>query len=110
MKKVWCFLLAVLFAGRLTACTSNPASTSSESNPPHGESGIQDGTENVQPGESDTGDSTGTEPSSHDSTEDETLKEESEEEDPMKENTFYVHIGAETFSATFAENIGARAL
>lgn len=110
MKKVWCFLLAVLFAGCLTACASNSASTSSESNPPHGESGIQDGTENVQFGESDTGDSTGTEPSSHDSTEDETLKEESEEEDPMKKNTFYVHIGAETFSATFAENIGAQAL
>lgn len=110
MKKVWCFLLAVLLAGCLTACRSNSASTSSESNPPHGESSIQDGTENVQPGESDTGDSTGTEPSSHDSTEDETLKEESEEEDPMKKNTFYVHIGAETFSATFAENIGAQAL
>ena len=110
MLKVWCFLLAVLLAGCLTACRSNSASTSSESNPPHGESSIQDGTENVQPGESDTGDSTGTEPSSHDSTEDETLKEESEEEDPMKKNTFYVHIGAETFSATFAENIGAQAL
>ena len=110
MKKVWCFLLAVLLAGCLTACRSNSASTSSESNPPHGESSIQDGTENVQSGESDTGDSTGTEPSSHDSTEDETLKEESEEEDPMKKNTFYVHIGAETFSATFAENIGAQAL
>ena len=28
----------------------------------------------------------------------------------MKENTFYVHIGSQTFSATFAENVGAQAL
>ena len=92
------FFLTVLFAGCLTACTSNPASTS---NPPSGENNTQDSTVDAH---------ISSEPTSHNSTEEETPKEESEEDTPMKENTFYVHIGAETFSATFAENIGAQAL
>lgn len=40
----------------------------------------------------------------------ETLNEERKENDVMQQNLFYVSVGGETFSATFADNSGAQAL
>ena len=99
MKKIWCFLLAGLFAVCLAACGSNPSSTSASN-----------GSES-----SSVEDSTNTEGASSNADVntpmgDETSNEESEEEVIMEQNTFYVRVGGENFSATFADNSGAQAL
>lgn len=82
MKKIWCFLLAGLLAAGLTACGS---SSSDEVRLPAEENSVKEA-------ETDTS----------------VEEEESEEERIMQQNTFYVTVGEETFSAVFADNSGAQ--
>lgn len=103
MKKIWCFLLAALFAACLAACGSGPSVV--ENNAP-------EVTDHTQQSESDSSASNSSQPSSVEgstNTEDETSKKESEEELIMEQNMFYVSVGGETFSAAFADNSGAQA-
>lgn len=126
MKRIWCFLLTGLLVVCLAACGSNPSSASDTSNPPAVENNAPDVTDDAQLNESDLSASNSSDPSSVEdstntegassntdvdiSTQDETSDEESEEEAIMEQNTFYVSVGGETFSATFADNSGAQAL
>lgn len=113
MKRIWCFLLTGLLVVCLAACGSNLSSA-------------PDVTDDAQLSESDSLASNSSEPSSVEgstnteeesshtdvdiSMQDETSDEESEGEAIMAQNTFYVSVGGETFSATFADNSGAQAL
>lgn len=87
MKKVWCFLLAGLLAVGLTACGSNGSSNSDGNSLSTGDNSTQE-VEDVDTSVN---------------------EEESEEELIMQQNTFYVTVGEETFSAAFADNSGAQA-
>lgn len=126
MKKICCFLLAVLFVTCLVACGSNASSTSDAGNSSTVENNAQEVMDDVQQSESDSSGSNSSEPSSiEDSTntegissdtdvnifkEDEISNEEREEDVIMQQNEFYVSVGGKTFSATFADNSGAQAL
>lgn len=124
MKKIGCFLLAGVFVACLAACGFNRPSASDAGNLSTVGNSAQEVTEDAQLSESDSsihnsnkpssvGDRTNTEGASSDadiSMEDETSNEESGEEAIMQQNTFYVTVGGETFSATFADNAGAQAL
>lgn len=126
MKKICCFLLAVLFGTCLVACGSNASSTSDAGNSSTVENNAQEVMDDAQQSEADSSGSNSSEPSSiEDSTntegissdtdvnifkEDEISNEEREEDVIMQQNAFYVSVGGKTFSATFADNSGAQAL
>lgn len=113
MKRVWCFLLTGLLVVCLAACGPNPSSASDTSNPPTVANNALDATDDAQRNESEPSASNSSEPPSiEDSTnaQDDASNEESEEEAIMEQTTFYVSVGGETFSATFADNSGAQAL
>lgn len=126
MKKICCFLLAVLFGTCLVACGSNASSTSDAGNSSTVENNAQEVMDDAQQSEADSSGSNSSEPSSiEDSTntegissdtdvnifkEDEISNEEREEDVIMQQNAFYVSVGGKTFSATLADNSGAQAL
>ena len=93
MRKRLGFLLAWVFIICLAACASNAPSTSDMENLPASE---------------DSEPSSG--PDADPPLEEENSNEESGEETIMQQSTFYVAVGGETFSATFADNSGAQAL
>lgn len=115
MKKIWCFLLAGLVAAGLMACGSNPSPASDAGNPPAVENNAQETEETGQTSQSDAtagndGEGTASSTQAEPPAGEETSNEESEEETNMQQNTFYVSVDGETFSATFADNSGAQAL
>lgn len=101
MKKIWRFLLAVLFAACLTACGSDSSPASDAGNTPDTENNIQEATDDAQMSESD---------SLSENSSESVPDEESEEKATMDQNTFYVSTGGKTFSAAFADTSGAQAL
>ena len=113
MKKTGCVLLAGLCMTWLTACGPGGLSASDTGSPSAVQSKAQQATENARLDES--GFSAGSSKSSWAEASaglegNEATDEESEGEADMQQNTFYVHVGEEVFSATFAENSGAQAL
>ena len=112
MKKTGCVLLAGLCAVLLTACGSGTDAGSLSA----AQSSTQQGTGETRPSELVASASSGQCSSTEDGEntevfmEDESSGEESEGEVTMQQNTFYVRVGEETFSATFADNSGAQAL
>ena len=116
MKKTGCVLLAGLCAVLLTACGSGTSSASDAGSLSAAQSSTQQGTGETRPSESVASASSGQSSSikagenTEISMEDESSGEESEGEATMQQNTFYVRVGEETFSATFADNSGAQAL
>lgn len=126
MKKTLCFLLAGMLVICLAACGSNESSSASENSLPADENGPLNAANDVAQGESNSSWLESDGPSPADSglipngdfsdagditfTEDKTLNEGSGEEAIMGQNTFYVTVGGEIFSASFADNSGAQAL
>ena len=126
MKKTLCFLLAGMLVICMAACGSNESSSAAENSLPTGENDPLNAADDIVQGESDSssGESNGLYtadsgpiPDGDSSnagditfTEDKTLNEGSGEEAIMGQNTFYVTVGGEIFSASFADNSGAQAL
>lgn len=114
MKKIWYLLLACLLTVYLAACGSSPSSASDSANSPAAGSSTPEVMEDIQKSESDSlvsnRTSSSSDTDSDHSMEDETSNKESEGDSIMQQNTFYVSVGGETFSATFSDNSSARAL
>ena len=126
MKKTLCFLLAGMLVICLAACGSNEFSSASENSLPADENGPLNAADDVAQGESNSSWEESDGPSPADGglipngdfsdacnitfTEDKTLNEGGGEEAIMGQNTFYVTVGGEIFSASFADNSGAQAL
>ena len=88
-----CFLLVGVLVICLAACGSNESSMSDMEGLPAVEYSEPSSNPDAEP-----------------PFEEEKSNEESEEEAITEQNTFYVSVGGETFSATFADNSGAQAL
>ncbi len=126
MKKTLCFLLAGMLVICMAACGSNESSSAAENSLPTGENDPLNAADDIVQGESDSssGESNGlytadsgpipngdfSDAGDITFTEDKTLNEGSGEEAIMGQNTFYVTVGGEIFSASFADNSGAQAL
>lgn len=126
MKKTLCLMLSGMLVICMAACGSNESSSAAENSLPAGENGPLNAADDIVQGESDSssGESNGLYtadsgpiPDGDSSnagditfTEDKTLNEGSGEEAIMGQNTFYVTVGGEIFSASFADNSGAQAL
>lgn len=107
MKKKVCFLAVGLLAICLAACGTYPSTAPAENASSPEETAMQAETEELLEEEvpSSAGES---DPSLAE--EDTTAQQESEEETVMEQNVLYVTVGETTFTATFADNSGARAL
>lgn len=126
MKRILCFLLPGFLMLSLAACGYQDSSISDAIDPPAVGNNAPEVTDDTEVSESDAPAVNSSEPSSvEDSTnaegassntdvdismEDGSSNEEHEEEANMQQNIFYVTVGSETFSATFAESSGAQAL
>lgn len=126
MKKTLCFLLAGMLVICMAACGSNESSSAAENSLPTGENDPLNAADDIVQGESDSssGESNGlytadsgpipngdfSDAGDITFTEDKTLNEGSGEEAIMGQNTFYMTVGGEIFSASFADNSGAQAL
>lgn len=102
MKRRWRVLLAGLCVALLTACGSGGPSAS--------DAGSRSAAQSDTLASSRETSSTEEGATADVSMGNETSDEESEGEATMQQNTFYVRVGEETFSATFADNSGAQAL